>query len=169
MQKLRNISLFLAVASAAAFQPLQSPRRCESALCLTPSQGIQLEAAYNAGCVQSDEEDECSYPYPAAQNTRPPLGAARDFVARIFSMPSALLHPKESNNVLANVKFDILHNDQDDVVLYPIVGFRLMPDGENHVRALPTVARSACRLPANQKEEIYGWFSAACPLEAFED
>jgi hypothetical protein len=167
MQQQVSLLLISALCGASAFSPsVHSDRRSSSALSLLPTQGSQLEAAFNAACVEDDDVVECTYP---TAPTKPKLAAARNFAARIFHLPSSLLHPKESSSVLGNIHYES-HQDKDDVVLYPIVGFRLFQDDHEHVvRAFPTTSHPACSLPLAQPEQVYGWFSAACPLAAFDD
>jgi hypothetical protein len=152
--------------SSFAFAPA-APRRTFTSLSLLPTQGSQLEAAYNAQCFQrfsEDDEDSDGDCIFATATPPRPIASARAFVSRVFSSPSSRLHPDEES-ILSSVKFDHHRNDNDDddVVLYPIVGFCLMQDADV-VRALPTVSRPACRIapPQERMERLYGWFSPAC-------
>ena len=150
-------------------------RTSSSTLSLVPSQGSQLEAAFNAACcnknaVDDDDDDDDYYrdsssttslsatttttiapPAPPALRTQA-LTAARAFVSRVFSKPSSLLHPLE----------------EEDVVLYPIIGFRLCASSSSSDKkglvALPTISNASCRiLPLHQ--QVYGWYSPACHLD----
>jgi hypothetical protein len=152
--------------SSFAFAPA-APRRTFTSLSLLPTQGSQLEAAFNAQCFQRfSEDDEDSNDgdciFEVATPPRP-IATARAFVSRVFSSPSSLVHPHEEP-IFSPVKFDH-RNDDDDVVLYPIVGFCLMQDADV-VRALPTVSHPTCRIapPQERMERLYGWYSPVCRL-----
>ena len=82
---------------------------------------------------------------------------SRRMVRRIFSLPSFLIGDKTENN-----------SEVDDVVVYPVVGFRWVAvesHGKRRLQVLPTTSKGACSiLPPNNDEEPYGWFSPACRL-----
>mmetsp|Transcript_9067 Transcript_9067/g.12864 ORF Transcript_9067/g.12864 Transcript_9067/m.12864 type:complete len:165 (-) Transcript_9067:176-670(-) len=125
----------------------QPAKASASALHLLPSQGKQLEAAWNAATLSkenaggdsiesredSQEKDEIT-----------PVSAARSFVSRIFELPSHL-HLERKN----------------DIVYYPVVGFRWVPCDKDGYRVLPTSSVASCRVPNLTKEETVGWFSPA--------
>jgi hypothetical protein len=117
-------------------------------LFLKPSEGSQLAAAWEASCKCPKLEIKVAPPVTT------PVSAARAFVSRVFSLPSAILHPNEVKG---------------DVVYYPIVGFKLVPDGEGQSSVLPTTARVSCRIPAAQTELVFGWYSPACFVDVDED
>lgn len=114
--------------------------KSSSALNLVPAQGKQLAAAWEAAATHLHDE-------PEIDKHKTPTDAARSFVARVFSLPSTLMHPKE----------------EDEVLYYPIVGFQYV---SGSCKALPPTAPStaaSCRIPS-PKEEVYGWWSPACLL-----
>ena len=61
------------------------------------------------------------------------------------------------------------NGDKPDVVLYPVVGFRIVEDEEHHSRVLPTKSNVSCRIPNNYNEDLYGWFSPACRLNLYKE
>mmetsp|Transcript_16392 Transcript_16392/g.29398 ORF Transcript_16392/g.29398 Transcript_16392/m.29398 type:complete len:236 (-) Transcript_16392:347-1054(-) len=114
------------------------------------------------------------------------LAASKSFVARAFHMPSSAIkkhpHPtleglketpsSSSSSAVFPYNFIPHHQEQhEDVVLYPIVGFRFVPDSKNGGKsvALPTTFHAACRLPMNRNEDVYGWFSPGCKLDLYSE
>lgn len=155
-----------------------SPSSPSSQLHLRPTQGSQLIAAYNAAYCdkKNDEDEQTSNTKPAEKEARPQgIAAARAFVGRVFSAPSSLLHPhpKAEGGSDGWTSFFLVHpmeelyyhnSEEDDIVLYPVVGFCLTTV-QNGVRALPTISHPSCRLHDQRNEVIYGWYSPACRLE----
>lgn len=142
----------LAVCANAFTAPTPAGRSTRSTeLFLKPSEGSQLAAAWEASCHGPQSESKGA---PPLVITTTPVSAARAFVSRVFSLPSSILHPNEI---------------KDDVVYYPIVGFKLVPDGEGHSSVLPTTARVSCRIPAAQTELLFGWYSPACFVDVDEE
>ena len=121
----------------------------------------------------------------AVTHERPPLSqSARSFVSRVFSLPSHIIrgHPHPSLEGLSSASSSASSGEEDsfdwdtaspddDVVLFPLVGFQCDQDGPNHYRTLPSKSNAACRLrPAGSEEEkVVGWFSKACHLDLFGD
>ena len=146
-----------------------------SQLNLRPAQGPQLIAAYNAAYCdkKTDEEDDVIHSKSTEEPSRPQgIAAARKYVGRLFSAPSSLLHPQAEGvadgwasfvvNPIEELNYS--KSEEEDAVLYPVVGFCLTTF-QNGVRALPTISHPACRLHDQHNEVIYGWYSPACRLE----
>lgn len=129
-----------ALASTDAFMIAPMTKASSSALHLVPAQGKQLAAAFEAAATHLHDE-------PKVEEKHDAVADARNFVARVFSLPSTLLHPKEQD---------------EEALYYPIVGFQFVTES---CKALPPTAPGAasCRIPST-KEDVYGWWSAACPL-----
>lgn len=143
-----------------------------SVLALLPSQGAQLEAAINAGCVRYPrdavkEEDQKANSDVVVQGDqrRTRFSSACELVSRMIYHPT-LNEADDFITILHPFKHDsALNQEEDDVVLFPINGFRLIYDNKV-VRALPTTSNPACRItaPEQRKEVLYGWFSPGCRL-----
>ena len=168
--------------AADSFVPLgvQQQQSSLSSLQLIPGQGNQLVAAYNAAtCQKKDgqgqEVDEgtgaviqlvkpSSSSAAAADVDYDGLStpASQSLASRIFSLPSALIG--------GNRKKSEKNSNNDDVVLYPLVGFKLVHNGEK-VIALPTKSHVACRLPVSTRkdEDVYGWYSPSCSLNLYAE
>ena len=141
------LALVVVLVSANAFSP-SSSRVSSTAtkLHLTPEQGPQLVAAWNAACSHKDDEGNYHYEEVHHQEKEKSanLKSARGFVSRVFSIPSSVIrrppHPEETGC---------------DVVYYPIVGFQFV---KGHSRVLPTTSHAtACQLPSSLP--VYGWFT----------
>jgi hypothetical protein len=156
----RSSTLYLALvvflASANAFAPPLKVSSTTTKLHLTPEQGSQLVAAWNAAC--SHKDDDGNYHYEEIHHHQEEksmnMKSARGFVSRVFSIPSSMIrrhpHPKEEG-------FDHPHPKEEgfDVVYYPIVGFQFV---QGHSRVFPTTAyATACHLPSTLP--VYGWFT----------
>ncbi|CAB9523193.1 expressed unknown protein [Seminavis robusta] len=169
-----------ACSSVESFSVLSSrPTRSSSTrLNLVPEQGKQLEAAVTAAYAKAEEESSSS---STATLTPPPcpkkrLSSARAFVSRVFSLPSVIRghpHPKleglsEDDAALETTTWEWQDGPQDDVVLFPLVGFQFVQDAPNHYGVLPssTACNPSCRLRTNAADEEHvGWFSKACHLQ----
>ena len=118
---------------------------------LTPEQAADLVQASDKVYQKQNEDDvdDDNENLPIA--VLPPVKAQRSFVSRVFSLPSSLWHP--SNEELNHEE----HDNADDVVYFPIVGFTFARDEGNKCRALPTVSNPSCRL-RNDHEDLVGWF-----------
>ena len=130
----------VATTNVASFTVAPQVRFSSSALNLVPEQGCQLKAAWEAAATHLHDE-------PTAVT---PAAAARNFVARVFSLPSTVLHPHPQEAA-------------GDIVYYPVVGFHYTLQSS---KPLPTTAfptASSCRIPS-PSEALYGWFSPACLL-----
>lgn len=142
MSRISFLVAFLLASSCCAFAPLKAATsRTSSTLQLLPHEGSELVAASQN--VYTSSKDERINDDAILQHAPVPIAKARTFVARVFSLPATLLHPHEEENV----------------VLYPIVGFRYV---KGQSKALPTTSNPSCRLlPRDQVE--YGWFRAQKP------
>jgi hypothetical protein len=121
-------------------------------------------------------EQAASSKLPSSSSAMEPskLAAARSFVSRVFSIPSTMRHPRYSmdDNENEDMPFEALislpkslNGDEDDVVLYPLVGFRIfMVDGKPSV--VPTSSQAACRL-FPQQQEVFGWWTQSCKLDIY--
>jgi hypothetical protein len=152
----QTLLLSLTFSGAEAFVAAPQSARQQTSLNLLPCQGNQLKAAYDAATCKSDEAA------PGAQGGyveehHGPAAAARAFVSRLFSLPSS----PESVWRRKGKK-------QEDVVLYPIIGFHFVRSQGRYI-ALPTTSHAACPIHRNQNEEIVGWYSAACELDHFSE
>ena len=133
----------LAASSSEAFTA--SPSRTTSSstqLNLVPAQGKQLVAAFEAGVEHQK--------HPGTEEEKPigviakPASAAKAFVSRIFSIPGAVMgrHPA-AEPALVELPTVATEGDNDDVVLYPIVGFQFVNGGQ---QVLPTTTNAAFTL-----------------------
>eukprot|EP00339_Tiarina_fusa_P023903 CAMPEP_0117009170 /NCGR_PEP_ID=MMETSP0472-20121206/8407_1 /TAXON_ID=693140 ORGANISM="Tiarina fusus, Strain LIS" /NCGR_SAMPLE_ID=MMETSP0472 /ASSEMBLY_ACC=CAM_ASM_000603 /LENGTH=176 /DNA_ID=CAMNT_0004711385 /DNA_START=70 /DNA_END=600 /DNA_ORIENTATION=+ len=153
-------ALFLEQSSA-----FQAPRvvRRESALHLLPGQGNQLVAAFNAACHEKEDvEGGVVATISTKVQEEPKEECHRSIVSRIFSLPSNLIkkhpHPKAEGI-----------ETERDVVLYPMVGFSFFPTADGGCVSFPTKSDAACRLVKTKDEEVYGWFSPSCELDAYSE
>lgn len=166
------LSITLAAATFTAttsFTAVPTNQRARSsALHLLPQQGSQLVAASNAALAQAQHDREhqsatATVKYEAKEDAELTVGRARELISRIFSLPSAIVRPSAME--ITNVEFS--SNENDDVVIYPVVGFRYVRVGDEY-HALPTTSNAACQLrnlPGKQHESVFGWFSPACFLD----
>ena len=118
-----------------------------SSLNLLPSQGNQLVAHCNAKEVVSEAG---AVPIKVDKDMDDDdTTHKKSLLNRIFHLPS-IKHPN------------------DDVVYYPMVGFRFFKGIES---VFPTTSHVSCTMPTkSQKEEkVYGWFSSSCKLDVFSD
>lgn len=164
-----------------------------TALNLLPTQGAQLAAFARASGAAPPADAAVAKAAPssdpaivnaAAENaplievsfeTPTEAAAARGIVSRLFSLPSivrgsagaaaAVGHPEMMVDMPVSFEADPA-GEGDDVVLYPVVGFRWVRDGDGNGHVLPPMeCRAACSLPNHKKEEeVHGWFSKACHL-----
>mmetsp|Transcript_19897 Transcript_19897/g.26298 ORF Transcript_19897/g.26298 Transcript_19897/m.26298 type:complete len:151 (-) Transcript_19897:302-754(-) len=110
-------------------------RQSSTSLNLVPSQGKELEAFVNNQGVQGSINIDARIHHKEQDSTDTtpaitPLTAARSFISRIF------------------------HQDDDNLV-YPIVGFRWVGN-----KVVPTTTTAACALHREDRfEELVGWFS----------
>jgi hypothetical protein len=164
-------------------------QRHVSALHLLPSQGKQLVAAYEAyTCksqqgltpVQSPPSNSDGVIQAGSSNTA--KNAAIAFVSRVFHLPSHFVPHREDHKEHHHEWVDGLRlrdlplagrisgaGDEPDVLYYPVVGFQFVEDEDHHYRVLPTTLSVSCRLPLTHKEEVFGWYSQACPLDMFAE
>ncbi len=121
---------------------------------LLPSQGNQLVAAYNAISVEKEAPETASIKVDkSVADDETNEENKKNFLTRVFHLPS-IKHPGQ--------------NKEDDVVYYPMVGFRFF-EGIDSV--FPTTSHVSCIMPTkSQKEEVvYGWFSSSCKLDVFSE
>ena len=182
-----------------SFVPQTSVRELpgSTSLNLLPQQGKQLVAAYEASTCNKEarEMNKNGYHHSEAiedglgvkkgstevpqQFQRTPTGAARAFVSRVFKLPSNIRqnhqHHEEEEGWTAVMSLPKLprstkaKDDKPEVLLYPLVGFRIVEDEEHHFRGLPTKSNVSCRINDNEDEELYGWFSAGCRLNLYKE
>ena len=186
MKKAASSILFLTLVLAAGkfqatdgFVPISVNHRSSLlSLQLIPGQGNQLVAAYNAATckkIEDGQEQEANKEEetaggetiiqlvkpsaPSKADDEPSSPASQSLASRIFSLPSALIGNRKSHK-----KSD----KNDDIVLYPLVGFKLVHHDEK-VIALPTKSHVACRLPVSSRkdEDVYGWYSPSCSLNLY--
>lgn len=177
-------------ATTHSFIPTCAPQlESSTAIHLLPSQGCQLAAASAAASVK--DEDSARFGDQSLSdksvheqmddkhvgNSSHNIGstnAAREFVSRVFSIPAYIL-PRASNsqqNWLFN-PFEqnevCISEDQDDVVLFPIVGFTFVTTEDDEMKVLPShkTSRGSCNIASARHAKelpVYGWFSQCCPL-----
>ena len=142
----------LAATETAAFAPSQASKASSTtSLNLVPDQGSQLVAFY-ANSVE-EEKLHPNIKVDKISHNRGAIAAAKESLSKIFHMPS-IKHPGQKK--------------EDDVVYYPMVGFRFF-EGVDTV--FPTTSHVPCTLAtkAQQEEEVYGWFSSSCKLDVFSE
>jgi hypothetical protein len=173
----------------------QHTRSSSTSLNLLPGQGNQLAAAYTAFISHKNNDDETDTVTPATKPQEPPsssshwraLAASRSFVSRVFHLPSSAIkkhpHPtleglkanndkKESNSFPFGFIPTRHHREEEDAVLYPLVGFQFVKSQEgSNIKtiALPTTSHAACRLPTHRNEPVFGWYSPACKLDLYSE
>lgn len=170
------IALFLVGQSEAFTSPpasaLSHPQR-DSRLSLVPDQANQLVAAYNANCVEkklsppTESKDMALIAASRIRVSKPAnnngnnhnggaIAASKSFLARVFHMPSVKHPASEADEA------------KRDVVYHPMVGFRFF-SGIDAV--FPTKSNVSCMMPTKtqKEEEVFGWFSPSCQLDAFSD
>jgi hypothetical protein len=150
------IVLSFLAGKAESFAPFLS-KTASLELNLMPGQGSQLVAAYNAASCQKEQgksQIDIKVRTDVTDHEEQALNAARSFASRLFSVPSALISGRQ----------------QDDIVLYPLVGFKLV-HYDDQVIVLPTKSHVACRLPSSKMDEegVVGWFSPACSLNLYAE
>jgi hypothetical protein len=140
---------------------------------------LSAEKAAPASPQQQDNEP------PSSSSHWRALAASRSFVSRVFHKPSSAIkkhpHPtleglKTADAAAQQFPYNFIpsrlatqdERKQDDVVLYPIVGFRFFNQQGSSI-ALPTTSHAACRLPTNRNEDVYGWFTPACRLDLYAE
>jgi len=158
--------------SSQSFCPSSVPRTSRPIfpLHLCPEQGTQLVAASCASLVEPglkvDPED--------GTGTGGTLQATRKILSEIFrnsAGPSSSGEARPHTSRFGRL-MDLIHHEEDEGVLYPVVGFRWVKmedssDGGKSKSYFVTPERkTACAIhPSSLKEEPYGWFSPVCYLE----
>jgi hypothetical protein len=156
-------------------RPLSTRRNCLSILHLKSDQGMQLVAAYHAmyssrpknatdETVADFDDEEVDWDNMVVPNTKhTPVSATTPPRSPILQTAKSVLSRMWHWALHDNDEYD---NEDDDVVLYPIVGATWVRDGPDHGRVLPSsdMAHAVCRLP-NRNETLYGWYSPACKIE----
>lgn len=177
------VALLALTSCTESFTTTCSTVRPTTSLNLMPGQGKQLEAAMNAALAKAEAvkelcevEGECPDLPPSEDKPKP---SALKFVKRVFSLPSSIIrghpHPTleglEDEEVLESSTFDWNDSPEDDVVLFPLVGFQFVHDAPNHYGVLPSAhaCNPSCRLRQDGEEEVVGWFSKACHLDMFKE
>ena len=140
------------------------------------SNGFHPSEAIEGGKIEVKKNGASSADQQQQQRT--PTGAARAFVSRVFKLPSNIRqhynHAEDEvwDNAMSLPKIPGDRSSKaggDDVVLYPVVGFRIVEDEEHHSRVLPTKSNVSCRLPNNYNEDVFGWYSPACRLDLYKE
>lgn len=131
---------------------------------LLPSQGCQLAAASAAALAKEEIEKNST---TDQEERATPTNAAREFALRLFNLPSQIMNsPSESINL--SLPFPVASETEEDVVVYPIVGFTFVKFENDKMRVVPSSnARGECNINNFQKsrtEPTYGWFSPCCKL-----
>jgi len=150
---------------------------CTSSLCLLPTQASELvEHAYPSS-TEEDEDDvdsphrrhqqqqqqdeeqnevissDGSQHHQATHQQQAHHSSPLSFVTRVFQFPSTFIKVVHPSNK---------EDGSEDVVLFPVTGYRLVQDEANHrYRALPTQTNPSCRiLPRTVRDEVpYGrWY-----------
>lgn len=137
-----------------------SGRRCDidrtSPCNLLPKDAEKLVEAANSAVLQADEDAS------KKRDLISPLNAGRSLISRLFHLPSTPSTLKRN----LDQDMDCFDDDDDDIVLYPIVGFQWFMDENSQCRALPTSQRAACTIPPPAKDmELVGWFHPAENME----
>ena len=166
---LTSILIARADAIAPATTNSKYHRNTVTALHLLPTQGCQLAAASEAALVKEEAKKSSIQNTEEEQIT--PLNAAREVVSRLFSLPSEIMKgPSASLSVEKemDLPFNVITelSGEDDVVVYPIVGFTFVKHGDES-KVLPTSTNAACSIDSYRKsrtEATYGWFSPCCKL-----
>jgi hypothetical protein len=151
-------------------QVAQAPRTKSSSLQLLPGQGNQLVAASNAVyCKEEEKQIEAAtaaiHSNDESIPVHSPTAAAKSFAHRVFSLPSSMIkrHPHPKWEGFAPKQLE------KDVVYYPVVGFQFVHTDGGDI-ALPTTGHAACQLNTQtQTEDVVGWFSPSCKLDAFSE
>jgi hypothetical protein len=165
--------LSLIFSGAEAFVAAPQSARQQTSLNLLPCQGNQLKAAYNAGTCKSDETTATgTQEVVVEEQNRGPAAAARSFASRLFSLPSSVIkrYPNHEAEEIPE-GFSVWRRKekkQDDVVLYPVIGFHFVQSDGRFI-ALPTVSHASCPIHRNQDEDVFGWYSPACKLDHFAE
>jgi hypothetical protein len=145
--------------------------KTSSNLHLLPTEGSLLVEASNAELakLRRDKEDYWDEEFsvkevkePISVNTKgssTPNTAARAFVTRLFSIPTALWSLQHEDTAMNPFETTSKNQDNDGSVVYPIIGFRWIKSGKNDYRAVPTTSKASCTLPHLRKEEEFGVFS----------
>lgn len=165
------VNIFASTSTVVSFQlitPSSTLRKQSIRLNLHPSQGSQLVAAWTASVDKSkitrenEERDLNSDEEKNNKNVGGKLMSARAFIAQLFAAEDHKFVPGLPT---------FTKEEEGDVVLYPLVGFRYVMVGPNEFRAVPTKSQASCILHnLNQAdEELVGWYSVACHLDCFSD
>lgn len=131
---------------------------------LVPEQGKQLVAAFTAASVKKEAAATNTSVVIHDDDKKPGVALV---LSSIFSIPGALLgrHPAAA---LVDLPREQLPRDSrhEDVVLYPMVGFRYVKGATGmSCNVLPTISKPACQLLHVPDQELYGWYTRACPLD----
>jgi len=170
--------VYLCVTSVESFVPHSCSQQIaqNTALHLLPSQGCQLAVASAAASVK--EEDRIAHQHDGKLDEKispelvTPTQAAREFVSRVFSIPSHIL-PNVSHMQQSWLHNPFEHNEicederRDDVVLYPLVGFTFVNVNDEMKVLPPPFTSGACSIGSmrqTKESPVYGWFSPCCQL-----
>mmetsp|Transcript_18839 Transcript_18839/g.21608 ORF Transcript_18839/g.21608 Transcript_18839/m.21608 type:complete len:235 (+) Transcript_18839:288-992(+) len=187
------LSCLFSSTESLSFQPRPLPTTtASSSLEMRPGQGNQLAAAYNAAtCDKEQEEEELGMFHRHEEDNQEQdqsshwraLASSKSFLTRVFHKP-AVKHPIADvdidnqfqsprfqfpfTNFLRNLNHKNNHNDEEEAVYYPIVGFTFVKGCDN---ALSMHTQGSIRMPttSQKKQEVYGWYSTSCKLDLCTD
>lgn len=190
------LSCLFSSTESLSFQPRPLPTTtntgASSSLEMRPGQGNQLAAAYNAATRDKEEEEEIGMFHRHEEHNQEQeqdhsshwraLASSKSFLTRVFHKP-AVKHPIADvdvdefqsprflfpfTNFLRNLNHKNNHNDEEEAVYYPIVGFTFVKGCND---ALPTHTQGSIRMPttSQKKQEVYGWYSTSCKLDLCTD
>jgi len=171
---------------------------------LIPSQGCQLAAASEAALAKKKLDQEnpengnnssrgSNSNSNGSQNIKhlSPSDATREFVSRLFHLPSQFNNHNKKQQKDSIIEFkipgitntntnsgDMKNNDSNysddtgaDVVLFPIVGFQYVKLQDGSIRGIPTcnavAEKAVCNIDAvhmSQTQPLHGWYSKCCLL-----
>ena len=170
-----------AFSTSAALSSIRDSSASSTSLDLCVGQGNQLAAAYNAKLYSGTYHSSSSASNTASGELNSKHWNASRFLARVFHIASTI-NSNTNTSTESSVKeqrrehFSLLnflhHKQNQEVVKYPIVGFRLCSENPNNdCIALPTTSNYACRIPTCEEkgEELYGWYSPASKLDFYSD
>jgi hypothetical protein len=155
--------------------PVAPTASSSSSLQLVPEQGSQLVAAFNAAATAAADHKKQGG-YENVTGGKEEFAELNDFIAGegtsvIGSRPAAVASAARAfvsrvGSILSDYFWREGEKEGDDVVLYPIVGFKFVQDEPNHFRALPTQSNPSCRIVNHVEQELYGWYCTACGLDS---
>lgn len=134
-----------------------------------PNQGAQLIAAQNAAYAHGTEKKK--------EVKESSSGVLLPF-EQMFSLASLGLRKREADcfsSAFPPSLFGSARRGEDDIVLYPVVGFRWVgvdceSKGSKKYQILPMSLKASMPIMRIPEEEVYGWFNPCCTLgDIFDD